>query len=136
MFLKISQVSQESLFNKVTVLRAATLLKKTPTQVLSCEICRIFKNNYFDEICELLRRNVFNKRLQLRCFPVNLMNCPRTSILKSTYKQLVLKHRCRCFPVIKSRPGGLQHYYKETLAEVFYCEFCASFKKAFLQNTS
>ena len=27
----------------------ATLLKKTPTQVLSCEICKLFKNNYFEE---------------------------------------------------------------------------------------
>ena len=27
----------------------ATLLKKTPTQVLSCENCDIFTNNYFEE---------------------------------------------------------------------------------------
>ena len=27
----------------------ATLLKKTSTQVLSCEICKLFKNNYFEE---------------------------------------------------------------------------------------
>ena len=27
----------------------ATLLKKTPTQVLSCEIYKLFKNNYFEE---------------------------------------------------------------------------------------
>ena len=27
----------------------ATLLNKTPTQMLSCEICEIFKNNYFEE---------------------------------------------------------------------------------------
>ena len=27
----------------------ATLLKKTPTQVPSCEICSLFKNNYFEE---------------------------------------------------------------------------------------
>ena len=26
-----------------------TLLKKTPTQALSCEICKPFKNNYFEE---------------------------------------------------------------------------------------
>ena len=28
---------------------AATLLKKSPTQVLSCEICKLFKNNYFED---------------------------------------------------------------------------------------
>ena len=27
----------------------ATLLKKTPTQVLSCKTCKHFKNNYFEE---------------------------------------------------------------------------------------
>ena len=28
---------------------STTLLKKTPTQVLSCEICKLLKNNYFEE---------------------------------------------------------------------------------------
>ena len=32
----------ESLFNKI-------LLKGTPTQVFSCEYCKIFKNTYFEE---------------------------------------------------------------------------------------
>ena len=27
----------------------ATLLKKTPTQVVSCKVCKLFKNNYFEE---------------------------------------------------------------------------------------
>ena len=27
----------------------ATLFKKAPTQVFSCEICKLFKNNYFEE---------------------------------------------------------------------------------------
>ena len=29
--------------------RLATLLKKTPTQGFSCEMCEIFKNTYFEE---------------------------------------------------------------------------------------
>ena len=29
--------------------RPATLLKKAPTQVLSCEYCKIFKNSYIEE---------------------------------------------------------------------------------------
>ena len=48
-FFKISQISQESIFNKVAILRAATLLKKAPMQVVSCKICEIFKNNCFEE---------------------------------------------------------------------------------------
>ena len=37
------------LFNKVPGLRLATSLKKTPTQVFSCEYCETFKNNVFIE---------------------------------------------------------------------------------------
>ena len=37
------------LFNKVQVLGASTLLKKTPTQVLSLETSKTFKNNYLQE---------------------------------------------------------------------------------------
>ena len=50
-FLKIHRKRPvlKSLFNKVAVLGSATLLRKTPTQMLSCEICEIFKNNYFEE---------------------------------------------------------------------------------------
>ena len=29
--------------------RPATFFKGTPTQVFSCEYCKIFKNTYFDE---------------------------------------------------------------------------------------
>ena len=41
----------ESLFNKVAGLKASTptLLKETPTQVFSCEICKIFQSTYFEE---------------------------------------------------------------------------------------
>ena len=39
----------ESLFNKVASLKAYNFIKKTPTQVLSCEICQIFRNTYFEE---------------------------------------------------------------------------------------
>ena len=35
--------------NQVAGLRPATLLKKIPTQVFSCEFCEIFKNTYFVE---------------------------------------------------------------------------------------
>ena len=39
----------ESLFNKVPGLKPVTLFKKTPTQVLSCEIFKNFKNPYCEE---------------------------------------------------------------------------------------
>ena len=51
-FLKISQCSQktpvfESLFNKAGALKACIFIKKEiPTQVFSCEYCKIFKNSF------------------------------------------------------------------------------------------
>ena len=39
----------ESLFNKIVSLQAWNFIKKTPTQVFSCEISEIIKNNYFEE---------------------------------------------------------------------------------------
>ena len=40
----------------------ATLLKKTPTQVLSCEICKLFKNNYFEEHLWMSASKLYLKR--------------------------------------------------------------------------
>ena len=37
------------LFIKLQAFRPANLLKKTPTQVFSCEIWKILKNTYFEE---------------------------------------------------------------------------------------
>ena len=36
-------------FTNVQTLRPATLFKKTPTQVFSCEICEILMSTYFEE---------------------------------------------------------------------------------------
>ena len=54
-FLKISQCSQktpvfESLFNKAGALKAYIFIKKEiPTQVFSCQYCKIFKNSFLVE---------------------------------------------------------------------------------------
>ena len=40
---------QSLFFNKVAGLRPSTLLKKTLSQVLSCEFCEIFKNTFFTD---------------------------------------------------------------------------------------
>ena len=42
-----------SLFNKVAFLVAATLSKKTPTQELSCEICKYFEEHLGMSTCKL-----------------------------------------------------------------------------------
>ena len=63
---------------------SATLLKKTPIQVFSCEIYKLFKSNYFVEDFSHEKRKeqslnayfqtLFKKRLKRRCFPVNFVN--------------------------------------------------------------
>ena len=37
----------ESLFSKVAGLKACNFVKDNPTQVFSCEYCKIFKNTFF-----------------------------------------------------------------------------------------
>ena len=54
-FLEIPQYLQKNtcvgvFFYKAADLQACNLLKKTPTQVFSCEYCEISKNNYFEEL--------------------------------------------------------------------------------------
>ena len=39
----------ESLFNKAGGLRCANYQIETPTQVFSCDYCKVFKNTYFEE---------------------------------------------------------------------------------------
>ena len=55
LFLQILQFSREStcvgvsFLIKLLAFRPATLLKKTPIQVFSCEYCEIFQNTYFEK---------------------------------------------------------------------------------------
>ena len=99
-FLEILQISQESLFNNVTVLRDCNFIKKV-SKVLSCEICEIFRNNYFQEHLWRLLLNLLKNRLQHSWFPVNFLDYSRASILKSTYERLVLKDQHGYFSWIK-----------------------------------
>ena len=48
MFLKVSQISRESICIGVSFWKTR-LIKKPPTQVFSCEFCKIFKNTYLEE---------------------------------------------------------------------------------------
>ena len=69
-----ANLSKMSLFNKAAVLRGNNFIKKTLTQVLSSEICKIFKNNYFEDY-------IWKTVLQLKCVPVNFVNYSRTPVL-------------------------------------------------------
>ena len=135
MFLKILQISQESFFNKVAVLKAWNFIKKRLWhRCFPMKFAKFLRTTSLKSICERLLLNLFKKRLQHRCFPVNFVTNSRTSTLKSNYELLVLKHQCWGFFLMKLqawRSGSLYQYYKETLPLVFFCEFCVIFKKAF-----
>ena len=152
-FLKIHREtsSLESLFNKVvgwkpeTVLRASNFIKKRlrhrsfPVNFTKFSRASILKN-----ICEQSKRFLLN------------------FIKKETLTQVFSCKFCKFFRSINFvehlRTGGsetpvygflfnkvasliarmplIEQYQKETLAQVFFCEFCEIFRKAFLQDTS
>ena len=55
----------DSLVNKVTGLEDCNLnwKKETPTHVLFCECCEIFKNTYYEDICEQLLLNIEEEKV-------------------------------------------------------------------------
>ena len=53
----------------------------------------------------------------------------KIGVLKLTGKHL-------CWSLLLIRPSGLQHYQKETSAQVFSCDILRIFEEGFLYNTS
>ena len=114
-------------FIKLQLWEPATLLKKAPTQVFSCEICKLFKNNYFEEHLWTSASKLYLKRdsntvvflwIQEHIFCGGSMD--------------------GCFWNTSAEPYSLKAFnsIRETLAQVFLCEFCEILRKAFLQKNS
>ena len=59
---------------KLQLWEPANLLKKAPTQVFFCEICKLFKSNYFEEHLWTSASKLYFKRLQHKRFPANFVN--------------------------------------------------------------
>ena len=94
MFLRVLQNSQESICVGVSFWKNR-MIKKTLTQVFSCEFCKIFKNTYFDERltangCLLIyfmkinhlpqrdQKNIWDIcQLWCCCTPANICNIPQ-----------------------------------------------------------
>ena len=84
MFLKFLQILQESLFNKVAVLRASNFIKKaSDTSAFSVRFAKFLNTTILKNICERLLPNLFKNELQHSCFPVNLVNNSITTILRA-----------------------------------------------------
>ena len=56
----------ESLVNKIVKLQPATLLKRVPTQVFSCEFCEVFNSTIF-----------FTGNVQITASPFAGKNCSK-----------------------------------------------------------
>ena len=92
--LKILQNSQDNICVGVPFLKKLNFInEETPTQVFSCEFWEIFMNSFFYRTPPVLRNtsgrlflnntdvwcNFIKKRLQHRCFPVNIAKLLRTA---------------------------------------------------------
>ena len=66
-----------------------TLLKKIPTQVPSCEICKLFKNNYFEQHLWMSASKLLNLFLFLiflkKETPTKVFSCEFCKLFKNTY---------------------------------------------------
>ena len=111
----------------------ATLLKKTPAQVLSNEICEIFKNNCFEEHLWTTSSKLYLKR----DYNTGVFLYEFCELFKNTFKKHLWMAGSKT-----SVSGFLVHKVAnltawrpltvlETLANVFFCEFCVIFRKTF-----
>ena len=79
---------------KLQLWEPATLLKKAPTQVFSCEICKLFKNNYFEEHLWTSASKHYLKRDSNSC-----PSCEFCKFFKNTYFLEDLRTACPETPV-------------------------------------
>ena len=97
-------------------LRTPTLLKETPTQIFSREICKTFKNTLFYRLspaavstglrfpaCNFLKR-----RLRQRCFSVNFTKILRTSIDRTSPDE------CSLCPCVFQSTSFIEHLISST----------------------
>ena len=85
-YLNILQISQkisvsQSLLNEVAGLRPETLLKSDSAQVLSCKICKTFKNTYFEEHLSMTALDIK---------VTNEITLDKICVYKTNYDQFVL----------------------------------------------
>ena len=115
----------------------ATLLKKTPTQVFSCEIYKLFKNNYFEEHLWMSASKLYLKR------DYNTGVFLWTLLFKNTYFVEDLQTAGSetsvwgsLFNKVASVTAWKHLTVLETLAKVFLCEFCKILRKLFCGTPS
>ena len=77
----------ESLFNKAASLKDWNFIKKTPTQVFSCEMCKTFKNVYTEEHLRTTASDYY-LFLQFRCRSPNIRTIVNTRFInkESSFK--------------------------------------------------
>ena len=105
----------EPLFENVVGLKAYNFNKKvSPSQVFSCEYCKIFKNSsfyrtplmlllyLFNTVAGLKTSNIIKSRLQHKCFPVKFAKVLRTTFFTEHLWWLLLNKSNK-----STKSGGL-----------------------------
>ena len=94
--------------NKFNILKTILLRREPDTGAV--KLAKIFKKTYFEECLQAKRKTA--SKLYLRrdsnTGVLNFVNFSKTSILKSIYEQLDLKHQCRDLCLIKLQVSRLE----------------------------
>ena len=109
-------------------LRACNFLKKTPTQVCSCETFESCRKNYFEKHLWMRASKIYLKRDSNTDFVLWIL------WITQEHEHLVLKHQSGGLSLIKLQvwhPEDFQHYLKEALVHVIICGFSEMFRKFF-----
>ena len=130
----------ESLLIKLQFWESATLLKKALTHTFSSEICKLFKNNYFEEHLRSSSFKPYLKRdsnkgvflwilwiIQEHLFCKGSINgCFWNTSAGSFFNKVASLTAWRHLIILE----------RLTLAQVFLCKFWEIFRKAFLLKNS
>ena len=107
--------------------------------MLSCEICEIFRSNYFEEHLWTTTSKLYLKRNTTQKF-----SCEFCELFKNNYfvEHLLTAgsetpvRECLFNKVASLTASRLLEVLERDSRQVFLCEFCETFRKAFLQNTN
>ena len=124
MFLKISQISQESLFNKVAALRVCNFIKK------ASDTSAFLRTTILKNICERLLLNLFKNSEFCELFKnIYFKECLQTAGSKTPVREFL-------FLVTAWRPLTVLERDSSTLFQWILCNFQESFFEEHLPATT
>ena len=96
--------------------------------MLSCEICELFKNNYFKEQLWMSASKLYLKETPTQVFSREFCELFKKIYFSEDLRTAdSMKHQCGSLSLKKLQAWRLE----PAVAQVFLCEFCEIFRKAF-----